>query len=115
MRCRLEQAAPTTRADPPPEQAPAQCHGTKNLRRRPGYLRTRNFQIVDDPRDSYLCFYCGPNSQYDFNPYLDDDEQKAMQVQENLKLAVANVFPRPFESVPTAGGCELQGARGGRG
>jgi hypothetical protein len=38
-----------------------------------------------------------------------------MQVQENLKLAVANVFPRPFESVPTAGGCELQGARGGRG
>ncbi|KAI3438717.1 hypothetical protein D9Q98_001137 [Chlorella vulgaris] len=79
------------------------CHGTKSLRKRPGYLRTRDFNIVDDPRDSYPCFYCGPNSPYDFNPFLPDDEQKAMQVQENLKMAVANVFPRPFDSRPTAG------------
>ena len=41
----------------------AQCHGTKTLRRRPGYLRTRDFDIVDDTRDSYLCFYCGPHSR----------------------------------------------------
>ena len=26
-----------------------------------------------------------------------------MQIQENLKMAVANVFPRPFDAVPTAG------------
>lgn len=79
------------------------CHGTKTLRRRPGYLRTRDFDIVDDTRDSYLCFYCGPHSRYDFNPYQEDDEQQAMQIQENLKMAVANVFPRPFDAVPTAG------------
>ena len=45
----------------PPPPLP-QCHGTKTLRRRPGYLRTRDFGIVDDPRDSYLCFYCGPHT-----------------------------------------------------
>ena len=39
-----------------------QCHGTKTLRRRPGYLRTRDYGIVDDPRDSYSCLYCGPPS-----------------------------------------------------
>ena len=39
-----------------------QCHGTKTLRRRPGYLRTRDYGIVDDPRDSYSCLYCGPSS-----------------------------------------------------
>lgn len=39
---------------------PPQCHGTKTLRRRPGYLRTRDYGIVDDTRDSYLCVYCGP-------------------------------------------------------
>lgn len=54
-------AASTLRVPNPSPRV--QCHGTKNLRRRPGYLRTRDFQIVDDPRDSYLCFYCGPNSQ----------------------------------------------------
>lgn len=26
-----------------------------------------------------------------------------MQVQENMKLAVANIFPRPFDSLVTAG------------
>lgn len=46
----------------PPPPLP-QCHGTKTLRRRPGYLRTRDFGIVDDPRDSYLCFYCGPHTK----------------------------------------------------
>ena len=40
-----------------------QCHGTKTLRQRPGYLRTRDFGIVDDSRDSYLCFYCGPSTK----------------------------------------------------
>ena len=49
---------------PAPHFPPApQCHGTKSLRARPGYLRTRNLGIVDDPRDSYLCFYCGPPSK----------------------------------------------------
>lgn len=47
--------------------------------------------------------------QYDFNPFLPDDEQKAMQVQENLKMAVANVFPRPFDSRPTAGAFAVPG------
>ncbi|PSC76683.1 molecular chaperone [Micractinium conductrix] len=79
------------------------CHGTKTLRRRPGFLRTRDYGIVDDPRDSYLCFYCGPPSKYDFNPFADDDDQRAMQVQENMRLAVANVFPRLFDSLVTAG------------
>lgn len=79
------------------------CHGTKTLRKRPGYLRTRDFGIVDDPRDQYSCFYCGPPSKYDFNPFAEDDEEKAMQVQENLKMAVANIFPRPFNSGPLAG------------
>ena len=41
--------------------------------------------------------------QFDFNPFLEDDEQKAMQIQENMKCAVANIFPRPFDSQPTAG------------
>lgn len=154
---------------------PPQCHGTKTLRRRPGYLRTRDYGIVDDTRDSYLCVYCGPPCkarpgpagtagiapwqgllplappsrgpepdwstasphssaittarlqrllrswpavpanhwcpppppgpamQYDFNPFAEDDELRAMQVQENMKLAVANIFPRPFDSLVTAG------------
>lgn len=79
------------------------CHGTKTLRRRPGYLRTRDFGIVDDTKDSYLCMYCGPPCKYDFNPFADDEDMRAMQVQENMKLAVANVFPRPFDSVVSAG------------
>ncbi|KAL4438015.1 hypothetical protein ABPG77_004236 [Micractinium sp. CCAP 211/92] len=79
------------------------CHGTKTLRRRPGYLRTRDYGIVDDTRDSYLCVYCGPPCKYDFNPFAEDDELRAMQVQENMKLAVANIFPRPFDSLVTAG------------
>lgn len=40
-----------------------QCHGTKTLRQRPGLLRTRDFGVVANPRDAYLCFYCGPPSQ----------------------------------------------------
>lgn len=79
------------------------CHGTKTLRQRPGYLRTRDFGIVDDSRDSYLCFYCGPSTKFDTNPFAEDDEQRAMEIQENLKFAVANIFPRPFDAVPTAG------------
>lgn len=56
--CCIEGQALT--APPCPRPRPSQCHGSKTLRRRPGYLRTRDFGIVDDSRDSYLCFYCGP-------------------------------------------------------
>ena len=65
-----QQGASTQPPTPPPSHhatrpAPPrpQCHGTKTLRQRPGYLRTRDFGIVDDSRDSYLCFYCGPSTK----------------------------------------------------
>lgn len=79
------------------------CHGTKTLRRRPGYLRTRDLTIVDSPRDSYLCFHCGPPTVYDHNPFAPDDEQTAMKIQENLKMAVANIWPKPFDTGALAG------------
>lgn len=80
-----------------------QCHGTKTLRRRPGFIRTRDLAIIDDPRDNYQCFYCGPSTVFDFNPMAPDDEPTALKIQENLKAAVANLWPRPFELGALAG------------
>lgn len=80
-----------------------QCHGSKTLRRRAGFIRTRDMAIVDNPKDSYLCFYCGPHTKFDFNPMAADDEQTALKVQENLKAAVANLWPKPFELGALAG------------
>lgn len=79
------------------------CHGTKTLRQRPGFIRTRDLAIVDNPFDSYQCFYCGPSTTFDFNPMAADDENQAMKIQENLKSAVANQWPRPFELGALAG------------
>ena len=55
------------------------------------------------PAPAISCLACPSCPQFDFNPFLEDDEQKAMQIQENMKFAVANIFPRPFDSQPTAG------------
>jgi hypothetical protein len=79
------------------------CHGTKTLRRRPGFIRTRDLTVVDNPVDSYQCFYCGPPTKFDFNPFAADDEPTALKVAENLKAAVANIWPRPFELGALAG------------
>lgn len=59
--------------------------------------------IVDNPGDSYQCFYCGPPTTYDFNPMAPDDEGTSMKIQENLKSAFANAFPRPFDLGALAG------------
>ena len=32
-----------------------------------------------------------------------DDEDQALKIQENLKAAVANIWPRPFDAAPLAG------------
>lgn len=74
------------------------CHGTKTLRRTPGFLRARDLAIVDNPADKYECFYCGPATSFDFNPMAPDDEPTALKIQENLKAAVANIWPRPFDA-----------------
>ena len=66
----------------------------------------QNPACVADPAPLPLPAPCLPSPlcpQFDFNPFLEDDEQKAMQIQENMKCAVANIFPRPFDSQPTAG------------
>ena len=55
--------------------AAVQCHGTKTLRRRPAFLRTRDGGLVDNPVDSYQCYHCGPPTVYDFNPFSPDDEE----------------------------------------
>lgn len=79
------------------------CHGTKTVRSRPGFIRARDLAIVDNPGDSYSCFYCGPSTVYDFNPMAPDDEANAMKIQENLKSAYANTWPRPFDMGALAG------------
>lgn len=79
------------------------CHGTKTLRRRPAFVRTRDGGLVDNPADCYQCYHCGPPTIYDFDPYSPDDETNAMKIQDNLKAAVANIFPRPFDMGILAG------------
>ena len=66
-------------------------------------MRTRDLAIVDNPADRYQCFHCGPFTAFDANPMAPDDENTAMKVQENLKAAVANLWPRPFELGALAG------------
>ena len=80
-----------------------QCHGTKTIRSRPGFIRVRDLAIVDNPADSYQCFYCGPTTTFDFNPMAPDDEPMALKIQENLKAAFANTWPRPFDLGELAG------------
>lgn len=79
------------------------CHGTKTIRKRSGFIRARDLAIVDNPGDSYSCFYCGPTTTFDFNPMAPDDEATAMKIQENLKNAYANAWPRPFDLGALAG------------
>ena len=79
------------------------CHGTKTLRRKPGFLRTRDLAIVDNPKECYQCFYCGPPTTFDFDPMAPDDEPTALKIAENLKAAVANIWPRPFNLTIHAG------------
>ena len=90
-----------------------QCHGSKTLRRRPGFIRTRDLTIVDNPRDIYQCFYCGPPTAFDFNPMAPDDEPTALKIQENLKQAVANLWPRPFDLGALAGTVQCPDCHGG--
>jgi hypothetical protein len=72
------------------------CHGSKTVRKRPGFIRARDLSVVDNPGDSYSCFYCGPTTAFDFNPMAPDDEGQAMKIQENLKAAYSNAATRPF-------------------
>lgn len=41
--------------------------------------------------------------QYDKDPFAQDEEERALEVQENMRVALANQFPRPFFDGPTAG------------
>lgn len=66
-------------------------------------MRTRDLAIVDNPASSYECFYCGPSTAFDFNPMAADDEPTALKIQENLKSAFANTWPRPFDLGAKAG------------
>lgn len=79
------------------------CHGSKTIRKRPGFIRARDLAVVDNPGDSYSCFYCGPPTTFDFNPMAPDDEAMALKIQENLKAAYANTWPRPFDLGALAG------------
>lgn len=72
------------------------CHGSKTIRKRPGFVRARDLAVVDNPEDSYTCFYCGPTTAFDFNPMAPDDEGQAMKIQENLKAAYGGAVTRPF-------------------
>jgi hypothetical protein len=72
------------------------CHGSKTIRKRPGFIRARDLAVIDNPGDSYSCFYCGPSTAFDFNPMAPDDEGQAMKIQENLKAAYGNTATRPF-------------------
>ena len=79
------------------------CHGSKTIRKRPGFVRTRDLAVVDNPEDSYSCFYCGPTTAFDFNPMAPDDEGQAMKIQENLKAAYGGIVTRPFVEGALAG------------
>ncbi len=79
------------------------CHGSKTIRKRPGFVRVRDLAVIDNPEDSYSCFYCGPTTAFDFNPMAPDDEGQAMKIQENLKAAYGGTSTRPFVFEPLAG------------
>lgn len=48
-----------------------QCHGTKDLRRRPAMLLARGSRpaLLDAAKTHYECFHCGPLTKYDIDPY----------------------------------------------
>ncbi|GAB4816902.1 hypothetical protein N2152v2_003948 [Parachlorella kessleri] len=82
------------------------CHGTKALRTRPGFLRTRNLRIIDNPKDHYPCYHCGPETKYDIDPFAMDDEETeeiSIKIMDNMKAAVANQWPKPHEMPIYAG------------
>lgn len=49
-------------------------------------------------RRRYPCIACGPNAQNDFDVEVEDDEERAWAVRDDLKLAMVNKCPPPFPS-----------------
>jgi hypothetical protein len=82
------------------------------VRARPAFIRARDLAVVDNPADVLACFHCGPPTPFDFNPMAPDDENTALKVGENLKAAVANLWPRPFELGALAGTVACPACRG---
>ncbi len=46
-------------------------------------------------RRRYPCIACGPNAQNDFDVEVEDDEERAWAVRDDLKLAMVNKCPPP--------------------
>ena len=46
-------------------------------------------------RRRYPCIACGPNAQNDFDVEVEDDEERAWAVRDDLKLAMVNKCPHP--------------------
>ncbi|CAG9460397.1 unnamed protein product [Pedinophyceae sp. YPF-701] len=84
------------------------CRGTKDARTKPMMFKKEQvdgevlLRLQDKPEYHYPCSHCGPSAPQDWKlECLDDDEDAATRIMNNLRKAMANRRVQPFE--PTAG------------
>eukprot|EP00891_Asterochloris_glomerata_P000242 jgi/Astpho2/242/Aster-x0430 len=87
------------------------CHGTKALRKRPGVFMLRSLRAHDPVDSRQTCVFCGDLSVWDGAEEMDDNDNEAMDLFENLNAAMAGKkLPHPRK--PLAGTVECNACGG---